>query len=322
MSPKCLTSDFSESVSALSEKELIKKICACFAPQIDKAPFGPGDDCAVIAPSEFKGKIVSTCDAVILDTHFDENTDPHLAGKKAMNRNISDIASMGGVPKFVMTSAIIGSNVSLAWLEDFSRGMRDAAKKYGVKFIGGDVAKGGDGFFSMHVNLLGDSENPILRTGANAGDILYVTGPLGCSFESGKHLDFEPRVCEGLFLAGFAGIGACTDLSDGLASDLKNIIPANCIAELNAEKIPLANFAGNTLQKALSDGEDYELLFTAPVDSNIAQKFFEKFGTNIFEIGKIKTAPNPNTETAIFINENGKISELQNSGYSHFGKRI
>lgn len=318
MPRKCLTSDPPKSVSSLSEKGLIAKVCACFAPCLDPSPRGPGDDCAVIFPESFGGRIVSTSDAVILGRHFGASDPGRLVGRKAMNRNISDVASMGGTPRYAMTSAIMGPDVSLEWLEDFCLGMRDAAAKYGVKFIGGDIARGPSGFFSMHVCLLGDAKRPLLRSGAAAGDSVYVTGPLGGSFESGRHLDFEPRVGEGLFLAGRDEVSACTDISDGLAFDLKNMLAPGLCAELCAASVPVAGVPGNTLAKALSDGEDYELLFAAAPSDGFLREYSERFGRPPFEVGKIKTAPEPKAAGAVFINENGESRVLNLAGYSHF----
>lgn len=318
MPAKCLTSEFCKSVASLSEKELISRICARFVPRVLPAPMGPGDDCAVIDPSIFKGKMLSTSDAVILGRHFDFNTPGYDAGMKAMNRNVSDIASMGGEPIYAMTSAILGSDVSLEWLDDFCTGMRDAAAEWGIKFIGGDLARVDKGFFSMHMTLLGNALRPLLRSGAKMGDHIFVTGPLGASYESGRHLHFKPRVKEGLFLASCGQISACTDLSDGLASDLRNIIPQGACAEIYSDRIPIYPNQANSLKKALVDGEDYELLFTAS-DCEFLDDYVSCFGNEASYIGEIKIAPNPSACGAIYLCDKNSKTILNLQGFSHFG---
>ena len=226
---------------------------------------------------------------------------------------------MGGVPKFAMTSSILSKNLSLAWLDEFCEGLKDAAKKWNVLFIGGDTASVKENFFSTHINLLGEAKNPMLRTGASVGDIVFTTGLLGASFESKKHLNFTPRVEEGLFLASEKSITSCTDISDGIASDIFDILPKGASVILNSEKIPLADFPKNTLQKALCDGEDYELLFTLSknIDKELFKKnYFEKFAVYPFEIWKI-VENNSLGKSKLFLEKNEKIEEFLDSGFSH-----
>ena len=188
-------------LSMVGEKALIARICAAFGASAPKAPFGPGDDCALIRAEELGGgDMLATSDAVILGRHFDASTDPRLAGRKLVNRNASDIAAMGGSPAFALASGIVSGDLSLGWLDEFCAGVSEAAEKLGIKIVGGDVARAEGRFFSMHMSLLGTApERTLLRSGARIGDALYVTGELGLSFESGRHLDFEPRIAEGEF---------------------------------------------------------------------------------------------------------------------------
>lgn len=312
---KCFTKKVSESVASLSEGALIKRFCKNLAPFVPQAPYGAGDDCALIEKKSFDGKILSTSDAVILGRHFTLDTPAQLAGQKLLNRNISDIASMGGLPKFAMTSCIISPKLSLDWLDKFCAGLKKAASVYNIKFIGGDVTRGGDDFFSMHITLLGDAKKPLLRTGAKDCDKIYVTGSLGASFESQKHLTFTPRVKEGQFLANCKYVNCCTDLSDGLASDLRDILPAKFSATLN--NIPLFDFPKNTLKKALCDGEDYELLFTLSADANapLFEKKFEKaLGYKPICVGFIHKSK----KSEIFIQIDGAKKLLKEYGFKHF----
>lgn len=322
--PECFADDFSKSVGSLSEKELIACFCAGLKPCMPPPPEGAGDDCAVLKKSGFLSEnILSTSDAVILGRHFSADTPARLAGRKLLNRNISDIASMGGFPLFAMTSSIISPKISIAWLEEFARGLREAALEFGVKFIGGDVASAGGDFFSMHLTLLGHAQRPLLRSGAKLGDRLFATGSLGASFESGRHLSFCPRVKEGAYLASSGyEISACTDLSDGLASDIFDILSPCQSAEIFEEKIPIFNFAGNTLKKALCDGEDYELLFAVSNMSDtaaaaFAREFYANTNCPVSEIGRIAASENGKSELVI-IDKNGAGRKFGLSGFSHF----
>lgn len=313
----CFTKDISRSVASLSEGGLIRRFCANLAPLVPPSPFGSGDDCALIEKNKFSGKILATCDPIILGRHFEAATPAKLAGKKLLNRNISDIASMGGVPKFALASCIISPKISLEWLDLFCIGLREAAEPFELKFLGGDVSRGPDDFFSANLTLLGEVEAPLLRSGANVGDKIFVTGALGASFESGKHLDFAPKVREGLFLAKSACATSCTDISDGLASDLRDILNPTISAKIRADSIPIFDFPGNTLKKALCDGEDYELLFTLDASADKAaflREFERELGYLAFEIGEII----PRAASDILIESDGKLRALEAEGFSHF----
>ena len=320
---ECFAREFSKSVGSLSEKELIRRFCGALKPCMPPSPEGAGDDCAVLPKGNFPlENILSTSDAVILGRHFLPETSAFDAGRKLLNRNASDIASMGGVPVYAMTSSIISPKISIEWIEDFARGLKFAAQKIGVKFVGGDVARGDGGFFSMHLTLLGAVQKPLLRSGAKCGDRIFVTGALGASFESGRHLTFEPRLKEGLFLAKCANVSACTDLSDGLASDIFDILADGESAEIFADKIPVFDFVGNSLKKSLCDGEDYELLFTMSDMSDFeADAFISKFkvatSTEISEIGRIVSSAGEKSKLYL-IDAWGVKTEFKDVGFSHF----
>lgn len=313
----CFTEDISRSVASLSEGGLIRRFCANLAPFVPPSPFGSGDDCSLIEKNKFSGNILATCDPVILGRHFEVATPARLAGKKLLNRNISDIASMGGVPKLALVSCIISPKISLEWLDLFCMGLREAAEPFNVNFVGGDVSRGPEDFFSASLTLLGEVKAPLLRSGAKVGDKIFVTGALGASFESGRHLDFAPKVREGLFLAKSTCATSCTDVSDGLASDLRDILNPAISAKLKADSIPVFKFAGNNLKKALCDGEDYELLFTldASADKAVFLREFEReLGYLAFEIGEII----PRADSDILIESDGELRALKAEGFSHF----
>lgn len=310
-------------LSSLGEKALIARICAAFGASAPKAPFGPGDDCALIRAEELGGgDMLATSDAVILGRHFDASTDPRLAGRKLVNRNASDIAAMGGRPAFALASGIVSAELSLGWLDGFCAGVSEAAEKLGVKIVGGDVASVEGRFFSMHMSLLGTApERTLLRSGARIGDALYVTGGLGLSFESGRHLDFEPRIAEGEFLAQTWGVGACIDLSDGLASDVKNIIPRGACAEVFEDSVPRRFFGGKTatLREALCGGEDYELLFAYRGDcGEFERAWAESLETPLSRIGRISAPASASEAGGLVVVRSGGGREIfRGSGFDH-----
>ena len=266
--------------------------------------------------------MLATSDAVILGRHFDASTDPRLAGRKLVNRNASDIAAMGGSPAFALASGIVSGDLSLGWLDEFCAGVSEAAEKLGIKIVGGDVARAEGRFFSMHMSLLGTApERTLLRSGARIGDALYVTGELGLSFESGRHLDFEPRIAEGEFLAQTWGVGACIDLSDGLASDVKNIIPRGACAEIFEDSVPRRSFGGKTaaLDEALCGGEDYELLFAYRGDcGEFERAWAESLGTSLSRIGRL-SAPAGVSESGglVVVRSGGGREVFRGSGFDH-----
>lgn len=321
--------DSSRSISAIGEKNLIARICGRFGSTMPPYPFGAGDDCAVIKRNVFAENVFATSDAVILGVHFTPETSAFDAAAKLVKRNLSDLAAMGAKPCCALTSAILSKNLSLDWLDEFCDGLAFAAKKYSLKLVGGDVAAVDKDFFSMHLALLGDSEfPPLLRRGAQDGDVLYVTGPLGFSFESGRHLTFEPRLAEGEFLArmnaarvGF--VSACTDLSDGLASDILNILSEGGASEIDEAAVPRNSFGGESadIRRALCDGEDYELLFALRASEaelrDFERAYFEQFGRKPFRIG-IVAKKAPSEKSALILVSNGSRRPFNGSGYDHY----
>ncbi len=265
MSPFAKSS--SDSVASLGEERLIAAIRRWLGPASPPAPHGIGDDCAVLPPSKRQQAI--TVDPVIYGRHFDDHVSPRDVGAKLLKRNLSDLASMGAEPTAAVIALTLDPRVSLVWLEKFYRSLASCALKYRVPIVGGDIAQA-DGILAASVTLLGQATGPrlLLRTGAKPGDWIYVTGKLGGSIAS-HHFRFQPRLAEGSWLAARKETRAMIDLSDGLAKDLRALTPAKTEPALFANAVPisrdalrLARTSGRTpLAHALSDGEDYELLF-------------------------------------------------------------
>ncbi len=223
---------------------------------------GIGDDCAVLSVG---GKILlAAADQVIENIHFTPETSPVAAGKKLLLRNVSDIAAMGGAPRWaILTVAVNGRDEQ--YVLDFCRGVAEAAALFDVSVIGGDTASLPAKGVVATLTILGEAPptGAVTRSGAKPGDYLYVTGRIGNSFLSGRHLDFMPRVAEGRFLAEHHLASAMLDVSDGLLLDAARLAKASQVDLLiEPEKVPL--HADACAPQAWSDGEDYELIFTSP----------------------------------------------------------
>ncbi|MEI7998775.1 MAG: thiamine-phosphate kinase [Candidatus Omnitrophota bacterium] len=221
---------------------------------------GIGDDTAVLPLSKQKYQLFTT-DMLAEDVHFTRRMKPWDIGHKALACNISDIAAMGGLPTFAVVSLGVPKNLPVRFVEDLYKGMQSVAKEFEVSIVGGDTI--GSDKIVINVALLGEVEKKYLTTrdGAKSGDWIFVTGPLGGSLKNGRHLTFTPRVIQSRFLVQSFKPSAMMDISDGLAGDLNHILKASNVgAELWFDLIPRTK--GCTLHQALTDGEDFELLFT------------------------------------------------------------
>lgn len=313
-----------ETVAGAGESVVISRIRASLGATAPAAPEGPGDDCAVVDSAPFPGKRLVTADAVVWGRHFDASVTAAEAGRKLVNRNLSDIAAMGGVPTDAVLSLLMGGDVNLAWLEAFVAGMAVAAGPVGLKIVGGDVARVPDGFFAASLTLTGFAERPLLRTGALPGDFLYVTGELGGSI-LGRHHAFSPRLAEGRFFAAHPAVRAGIDVTDGPAKDLPALLPARAVAMLDLGALPaspaaqaLAARDGTTpAHHALADGEDYELLIAVAPDgaSGLELVFAAAFpGVRLTRIGRI--VPAAGLVPGGLYDETGAL--LGETGYDHF----
>lgn len=223
-----------------------------------QTPFGIGDDCAVLPA--VRGRQLITVDPVIYGRHFDDSVPPRAVGAKLLKRNLSDLAAMGGRPTAAVLALTLDARVSRKWLEHFYRGLADCARRYRVPIVGGDVAQA-DRIVAASLTLLGRATGPRVatRVGAHLGDAIYVTGSLGGSVPSQHHYRFTPRLAEGAWLARNPGVRAMMDVSDGLAKDLHALTPRGTAPALDPNAIPRR--AGCSLRAALTEGEDYELVF-------------------------------------------------------------
>lgn len=253
----------------VSELELIRRINK-WAPAPKKS-VGIGDDTAVLSlPS--RNDLLVTTDTLVDGIDFKiEELSAQWIGRKALAVNLSDIAAMGGIPSSFVINLGIPLSIDEKWIKDFYQGLLKLARSHEVDCVGGDISRA-DKFF-VSITLLGFAKpkKAIKRSGAKKGDWIAVTGHLGGSITK-KHYQFEPRIREGQFLSQHGFASAMIDISDGFAQDLRHILVASQKnAEVFTEEIPISKDAfcletkkRSPLQRALSDGEDFELLFTVP----------------------------------------------------------
>lgn len=213
-----------------------------------------GDDAAAVAPPS--GPLLLAADAVVAGVDAD---DPALLGWKAVVANVSDIAAMGGRPLHLLVTVCAPPGADLDAVAD---GVAQAAEACGCEVVGGDLSST-PGPLVVSVAVVGTVDGgaaPVWRSGASAGDDVYVTGPVG-SAAAGRWTDRRmPRVAEGV-AARLAGATAMIDVSDGLAADLAHLCDESGVG-VALDDVPVAE--GATLEDALHGGEDHELVFTLP----------------------------------------------------------
>jgi thiamine-monophosphate kinase len=288
-------------------------------PEAEGVLIGIGDDAALL---DTAGRIAVATDILVEGVHYDpKEASPAAIGAKAVNRNFSDMAAMGLEPHWILVSAAIPGNTPEPYLRDLVLGMLEAAKPFGVGIVGGDTSRSSGGLV-VNVTVIGKAGDlaPVTRAGAMPGDRILVTHDLGGA-ALGKHLRFTPRVAEGLFLNQGYRPSSMIDISDGLAIDLSRVLDASRVgAFVDAAKIPISRAARelsaatgkDPVDHALSDGEDFELLFTLSPETarrlmRDAGRFFE-----VTDIGEIKASME---ERILFVDGASRV--LGREGYDH-----
>jgi thiamine-monophosphate kinase len=287
---------------------------------------GAGDDCAVLDDGLPDRLLLFKTDAVVEGIHFASDAPPEKIGHKALGRCLSDIAAMAGTPTAALITLGLPRDFKPEVVEAIYAGMNALARRHQVAIVGGETTRSPERIF-ISVALLGwvPRGKGVLRSGAEAGDAIFVTGELGGSL-TGKHLEFEPRLAEARWLAQHFSLHAMLDVSDGLAGDLRHILAASRVgAELLATSIPisrearLAAKAGSSakpaLLAALTDGEDFELLFTVACRDAVPlldawRKQFPKLPLTC--IGRIKAGE------GVTIRDKNSVRPLTANGYEHF----
>jgi thiamine-monophosphate kinase len=256
----------------MNELELIRKLTPLL-PGNDKVVAGAGDDCAVLDFGLADQWLLFKTDSIVEGIHFEKQAPAAKVGHKAMARALSDIAAMGGTPSVALVTLGLPRGFDAEYITEAYQGMAALARKYNVAISGGETTTNPERIL-ISVAILGTvaKAHCARRIGAQAGDVLFVTGHLGGSL-AGRHLEFEPRLNEGRWLVENFSIHSMIDLSDGLASDVRHLMEASGLgAELNKASIPISREAKRKartessssppLLAALTDGEDFELLFS------------------------------------------------------------
>ena len=255
----------------MNEFELIRRLTRSL-PVNAAVVTGAGDDCAVLDLGLPDRLLLFKTDAVVEGVHYPPGVPPEKIGHKALGRCLSDIAAMAGTPTAALVTLGLPPTFDVKFIEGIYAGMTALAQRHDVAIVGGETTTNPERVF-ISVALLGwmPRGKVALRSGAKPGDALFVTGELGGSL-AGKHLDFEPRLAEARWLAEHFSIHAMLDLSDGLAGDLRHLLTAGGVgAELLKTAVPVSRAARENARKsssakpafaaALTDGEDFELLF-------------------------------------------------------------
>lgn len=306
---------------------------------------GIGDDCAVFAPGGSASLTLVTTDTLVEGVHFDLSWHPpELLGHKAVAVNVSDIAAMGGNPRFALLSLAAPPTFGLETLERFVQGFMATLTAYQITLIGGDTVKSDQGLV-LSVTVLGEVERQqvVYRAGASAGDEIWVSGYLGqaaagleicrqrqaplhqaCPELVAAHLDPVPEVALGRALAESGLVTAMIDMSDGLASDLAHVCVESGVGALvQADQLPLSASTRQTAQAlglealrlAIAGGEDYRLLFTSKpaARERIQELAGHAVGGQLFRIGTIVDGQ------GVLLSANGHNTRIDFQGYDHFG---
>lgn len=254
----------------LGEDEILRRLTATLHLDPTQVELGAGDDCAILPlPADpVQTRLLLKTDAVVEGTHFHWNMGPARIGRKAVARVLSDFAAMGGHPQALLITLGAPPDLEFALLEGLYQGINATAREFHCSIAGGELTSiAGPVWISIAGVATVPATSATQRSGGQPGDHLYVTGWLGGSFTSGRHLDFTPRLAQGQWLAQNFPPHAMMDLSDGLGADLPRLATAShCGYHLEVKRLPL--HANCTPDQALHDGEDYELLLAiSPMDA-------------------------------------------------------
>jgi thiamine-monophosphate kinase len=286
---------------------------------------GCGDDCAVLDFGHPENLFLFKTDAVVEGVHFTQEMAPEKIGRKALARCLSDIAAMAGTPAAALITLGLPEDFNAAFIEKIYDGLNALARKHQVAVVGGETtANPGRIFISVAVLGTVARGKQVLRSGARPGDAIFVTGELGGSILE-KHLEFEPRIAEAQWLARHFSIHAMADLSDGLAGDLRHILRSSGVgAEILKTALPVSraarlqarkNPAKSPVVAALTDGEDFELLFT--VASGDAVKLLDAWKKQFPKL-KLSCIGKTAAGAGIVIRDKSGPHSLDAHGYLHF----
>ena len=268
---------------------------------------GAGDDCAVVEIPTGRNLLVLKTDCIVEGVHFLSGPNPVDIGWKAMMRPLSDFAATSAVPQYALITLIASKQTEVDWVRRLYRGLRRAAKRFDVSVVGGETSSSpGPIVISVSVSGFVEKDRRVSRRNGKIGDDLFVTGQLGGALAR-KHLKFVPRIEESRWLTENFSIHAMMDLSDGLGIDLSRLAAASKVGfAIEMENLPLAHSA--RIEDAISEGEDYELLFaiSSPQRKRLQSAWHKKFP-------KV-----PLTRIGRFSQRSTGNSQLLRGGYVHF----
>ena len=303
----------------MREFDLLRSVYRANASLPSFVSIPPGDDMAELSLPANAGRLLVAVDQVIGGRHVRHDEDPKLIGRKAVARNVSDIAAMAAEP----LASVVACCLPRDWDEpralSLFAGLRESAAAWRCPLIGGDLALGGPGDpLTVSVTVLATPRGrAITRRGSRIGDGVFVTGSLGGSLApdgGGRHLTFEPRLHESWALADSLGerLHAMIDLSDGLGRDAGHLLEGpkaiGLAIELDGHALPCQ--PGSDWKSALGDGEDYELLFTAegPVPATLG-------GVPVTRVGSVRARREG--EPAVLVRIDGRTAAVGDLGWEH-----
>jgi thiamine-monophosphate kinase len=317
----------------MNEDEIVTRLRGLFSDRI-------GDDAAVI------GNMVATTDMLVEDVDFTKDTPPDLIARKSLAVNVSDLAAMGAEPTWALTSLALPPWF-MPHLDAFLEALAAAAREYRIEIVGGDLSRSGALVISV-VACGAIGPRPLLRSGARAGDRIYVSRPIGGAAAglalirngwtlSGppptpvgfavvefarsamrRHLDPEPELALGAALARVPEVTACIDVSDGISTDLKRLCEASkCGAEIERERIPVfPDLIGSgpalgipVRDAVLHGGEEFALLFTSSLRES---ELSSRLGRPVYMIGRMIAGE------GVMLREDGIAKKLEPGGWDHF----
>lgn len=237
---------------------------------------GSGDDCAIGKIPGDRNLLVLKTDCVVEHVHFSSSAKPGDVGWKAMMRPLSDFAATSALPRFALVTLIVRKQTQSEWVKKIYAGLSRAAAQFDVSIVGGETSSTpGPATISVCVAGFVEKDRFVSRRGGKVGDDLFVSGRLGGALRR-KRLRFVPRIEKSRWLTANFSIHAMIDLSDGLGADLPRLAAASKVGfKIDMERLPLNPRC--KIDNAISDGEDYELLFAiSPRDRNRLEKSWRK----------------------------------------------
>ena len=298
----------SETLSDIGEFGLIDKLRRTV--HSGRARLAIGDDAAVLPYSRSRDELLAA-DMLAEGVHFKKTTDPRLIGRKAINSCISDIAAMGGLPRFAVISLGVPARRPVKDIRELYAGINSAARKFDCGIVGGDTIKSPKLIINVAMTGLVQRSQLVRRSGARPGHIIMVTGPLGNSLKSGHHLKFTPRVDAAQYLVKHFKPSAMIDVSDGFLADLAHILEESGVgARIYEDRLPMRQ--GATLRGALCDGEDFELLFILTKTKAAKLLTAKTRGLRFYPVGEITA------KGLTFMTKKTSAITLKHRGYDHY----